>query len=302
MTNQISLILIVDDDPINIEILNAVLEDDYDIIFATTGQQALTLAKKYQPDLILLDVIMPEMDGYQVCEYLKRDNSTASIPIVFITGLNDMEAEIKGLQLGAIDYVTKPINPPIVQMRVRNHIELQRARNSLKQLSVTDSLTDLSNRRHFDEVLHREFNRSSRLHHPLSLIMLDVDFFKKFNDGYGHVMGDECLKQVAYTIRGTLHRPADFAARYGGEEFACILPDTDVTGAVAIAEQIRANIEDLNIPHRNSLIADHVTASVGVFTVTHYANISVNEVVSKADQQLYLAKENGRNQICFSEC
>jgi diguanylate cyclase (GGDEF)-like protein len=296
-----SLILIVDDDLINIEILNAVLEDEYDIIFATNGRQAIELAKKHLPDLVLLDVIMPGMDGYQVCEYLKSDDGTANIPVIFITGLNDMQAEIRGLQVGAIDYVTKPINPPIVQMRVRNHIELQRARNSLKYLAITDGLTDLANRRHFDEVLQNEFNRLSRLHHPLSLIMLDVDFFKKFNDGYGHVVGDNCLKQVAYTIRGSLQRPADFAARYGGEEFACILPNTDLDGALAIAERIRTNIENLDIPHRNSLISDHITVSLGVCTVSSYLETCPSEVITKADQQLYRAKESGRNQICFAQ-
>lgn len=301
ITNEHSLILIVDDDLINIEILNAVLEEEYDIIFATSGKQALELARKYQPDLILLDVIMPSMDGYAVCEYLKADKKTSSIPVIFITGLADMEAEIKGLQVGAIDYVTKPINPPIVQMRVRNHIELQRARKSLKHLSITDALTDLSNRRHFDEVLQNEFNRLSRLHHPLSLIMLDVDFFKKFNDGYGHLVGDNCLKQVAYTIRGSLQRPADFAARYGGEEFACILPNTDSAGAIAIAEKIRTNIEQLDIPHRNSAVSDHVTISLGVFTAYSYANTSPSEIIAKTDQQLYRAKEAGRNRFCFGE-
>lgn len=299
--NETSLILIVDDDLINIEILNAVLEDEYDIIFAASGNQAIALAREYQPDLILLDVIMPGMDGYNVCEYLKTDSKTSSIPIIFITGLSDMDAEIKGLQVGAIDYVTKPINPPVVRMRVHNHIELQRARKSLKHLSITDALTDLANRRHFDEVLQTEFNRLSRLRHPLSLVMLDVDFFKKFNDGYGHLEGDNCLKQVAKTIRHSLQRPADFAARYGGEEFSCILPNTDLKGAVAIADKIRINIEELDIPHRNSSVAEHVTISVGVFTVNSYSKTCPNEIVEKADQQLYRAKETGRNRICFAE-
>lgn len=300
--NNKSLVLIVDDDVINLEILKAALENEYEIIFATSGKQALELAKKCLPDLILLDVIMPVMNGYEVCESLKADDSTTSIPVIFITGLkNDMQAEIRGLEVGAIDYITKPINPPIVQMRVRNHIELQRARNHLKHLAVTDSLTDLANRRHFDEVLQQEFNRMSRLRHPLSLIMLDVDFFKKFNDTYGHLEGDNCLKQVAYTIRGSLHRPADFAARYGGEEFACILPDTDLKGALAIAEQVRCNIDNLNIPHQNSGVSDHVTASLGVFTVSEYAKTCPTEILSWADQQLYHAKATGRNRICFNE-
>lgn len=299
--NDTSLILIVDDDPINIEILKAALEDEYDIISATTGEKAIDLARKHHPDLILLDVIMPGMDGYDVCEHLKIDKRTEGIPVIFISGLNDMDAEIKGLQVGAIDYVTKPINPAVVQMRVHNHLELQRARNSLKRLATTDGLTDLANRRHFDDVLQHEFNRMSRLRHPLSLIMLDIDFFKKFNDGYGHVMGDSCLKQVAYTIRGNLNRPADFGARYGGEEFACILPDTDLKGAIAIAENIRLSIKNLNIPHRNSSVADCVTASLGIFTVFDYSKTSPSKLISKADEQLYLAKEKGRNRVCFAE-
>jgi diguanylate cyclase (GGDEF)-like protein len=296
-----SLILIVDDDLPNIEIMNAALENDYEIIFATNGKQAIEIAKKYQPDLILLDVMMPVMNGYKVCEYLKANPNTSSIPIIFVTALkDDMQAEIKGLQAGAIDYITKPINPPVVQMRVRNHIELQNARKKLRHLAVTDSLTDLSNRRHFDEILQSELNRLSRLHHPLSLIMLDVDFFKNFNDIYGHVVGDSCLKRVACTIKESLHRVADFPARYGGEEFACILPNTELIGAVAIAEQIRVNIENLKIPHQGSTISQYVTASLGVFTIAGYFK-SMSEIIELADKQLYKAKENGRNQISFEE-
>lgn len=297
--NETSRILIVDDDEISSEVLNSVLRDEYDIIFANCGQQALDLAKQCLPDLVLLDVVMPTMNGYEVCEYLKADNSTASIPVIFITGQNNTQAEIRGLQAGAIDYVTKPFNPLMVKVRVRNHIELQRARNYLKHLAVTDSLTDLANRRCFDEVLKTEFCRSSRLQHPLSLIMLDVDHFKNFNDAYGHVMGDSCLKQIAYTIRGSLNRPADFVARYGGEEFACVLPNTDLRGAVAIAEKIRTNIEQLNIPHKNSTAADYVTISLGVFTIVDYSKSFLSEMVAKADRLLYRAKENGRNQVCF---
>lgn len=296
-----SLILIVDDDLSNIEIMNAALESEYEIIFATSGKQAIEITRKYAPDLILLDVMMPVMDGYKVCECLKADINTSGIPIIFVTALkDDMQAEIKGLQVGAIDYITKPINPPVVQMRVRNHIELQCARKKLRHLAVTDSLTDLSNRRHFDEILQSELNRLSRLHHPLSLIMLDVDFFKNFNDIHGHVMGDACLKRVAYTIKESLHRVADFAARYGGEEFACILPNTELIGAVAIAEQIRVNIEGLKIPHGASQVSDYVTASLGVFTISGYFK-SLNETVELADKQLYKAKENGRNRVCFAE-
>jgi diguanylate cyclase (GGDEF)-like protein len=299
--NQSGRILIVDDDPINIEILKIVLENEHDILCADNGAQAFELAKKYQPDLILLDVIMPVMDGFELCRLLKTHTETSAIPVIFITGLNDTEAEIQGLQVGAIDYVTKPINPPIVQMRVRNHIELQRARNHLKCLAITDGLTELANRRHFDEVLQNELNRQARLHHPLSLIMLDVDFFKRFNDNYGHVIGDNCLKKIAQTLKNSLHRTTDFVARYGGEEFVCILPNIGQADAVMIAERIRTNIENLNIPHQCSSAANYVTASLGVFTVPALCRISPCELISQADAQLYRAKENGRNQICFSQ-
>lgn len=300
--NEKSLILIVDDDLINIDILKAVLNHEYNIVIAMRGQQALELAKKHHPDLILLDVIMPRMSGYQVCEQLKADEVTTNIPIIFITSLNDTQAEIKGLQAGAIDYVTKPINPPILQMRVRNHIELQKARKILKHLSITDGLTDLANRRHFDEVLQNELNRQSRLNHPLSLIMLDVDCFKNFNDSYGHVQGDICLKQIAHTIRGCLHRMSDFVARYGGEEFACILSNTNQKNAVIMAERVRYAIENLNIPHCSSHVSEFVTVSVGVLTVlSTHSKADANEIITLADKQLYLAKEKGRNQIFFDK-
>ncbi len=290
-------ILVVDDETINIELLADLLEDDYDVSFATGGEQALALAAGDRPDLILLDVLMPGMDGYDVCARLKQDVATAGIPVIFITALGDTEAETRGLDLGAVDYVTKPISPAIVRARIRNHIELKRARDTLARLATTDGLTGLANRRSFDDRLAAEHRRLSRGGGELSLILLDIDHFKLFNDTYGHLAGDDCLRQVGRALQGVVRRPADLAARYGGEEFACILPETDAAGVLAIAEQVRTAIAGLNIPHAASRTSDHVTASLGVVTVVCTPEQPVGDIVAAADAGLYRAKETGRNRV-----
>jgi PleD family two-component response regulator len=218
-------ILIVDDETTNIEILAELLASDYDVIFATSGEEALAIVESARPDLILLDVMMPDIDGYEVCARLKKSASSKDISVIFITGLGDLEAETRGLSLGAVDYVTKPINPAVVRMRVRNHIELKIARDELARLAATDGLTGLANRRRFDQVLATECSRLRRSKGRLSLIMIDIDHFKAFNDTYGHVAGDGCLRQVGGAIGSVIHRTPDLAARYGGEEFSCILPE-----------------------------------------------------------------------------
>ena len=217
-------ILIVDDEISNIEIMNAVLEDDYEICFATSGQQALDIARTVQPDLILLDVLMPGIDGFEVCRQIKADIMLVDIPIIFTTGLGDTEDEMRGLSLGAIDYVTKPIQPAILRARVGNHVELKRLRDQLATLAVTDALTGLSNRRHMERSLQAESARLTRTGEWMSVIMLDIDFFKQFNDTYGHPAGDRCIAMVGAALTRAVKRATDLPARYGGEEFACILP------------------------------------------------------------------------------
>ena len=285
-------ILVVDDEPTNIEILLDIFEDDYDIIAAVDGVQALELAQNERPDLILLDVMMPGMNGYEVCAHLKQEPNTADIPVIFITGLGEEQAETQGLDAGAVDYVTKPINPKIVRRRVSNHIELKKARDLLAQLAVTDGLTGLANRRCFDQVIDLEKRRLRRGSGGcLSLIMLDVDYFKKFNDTYGHVAGDNCLRAVGETIKTTVNRAADLAARYGGEEFACILPATPLAGAIDLAERIRKGVADLNIPHEASSSAPFVTISLGVAMVTSESDErDIASMVTAADAMLYQAK------------
>ena len=292
-------ILIADDEPTNLDILVDIFEENYEISIAVNGEQALDLARTALPDLILLDVMMPVLNGYEVCAELKQDAATADIPVIFITGLSEDQAETQGLDVGAVDYVTKPINPKIIQKRVTNHIELKKARDRLKQLSVTDGLTGLANRRCFDQVLDLEGRRLRRAGSSyLSLILIDVDHFKKYNDAYGHIAGDRCLRAVSGVIQRTVNRAADLAARYGGEEFACILPATPLAGAVEVAERIRNGVIALNIPHETSTTADVVTISVGVAMVRAGEDTGdITSVVAAADAMLYRAKIAGRTRV-----
>ena len=296
-------ILIVDDEPTNLEILVSLFEDDYDLIVAVNGAQALDLAHSARPDLILLDVMMPGIDGYEVCTRLKCAPETADIPVIFITGLSEEQAESEGLSAGAVDYVTKPISPAIVRRRVANHIELKKARDRLAQLAVTDGLTGLANRRCFDQVLELEGRRLRRTPGScLSLILLDVDHFKRFNDTYGHVAGDGALRAVGGVIRSVVHRVTDLAARYGGEEFACILPATPLAGAVALAERIRQGVSALNLRHEASSAASVLTVSVGVAVIASDSDAdsdgpTMPSVVAAADAMLYRAKSAGRNRV-----
>ncbi len=294
-------LLVVDDEPVNIELLADIFEQDYDVLFAMNGQQALKLAATSAPDVILLDVMLPGMDGFEVCSLLKADPLTRDIPVIFITGMGDTAAETKGLELGAMDYIAKPINPPVVRMRVGNQIELKRARDQLARLASTDGLTGLANRRRFDEMLAQEHARHARSGASLTLIMLDIDHFKLFNDTYGHVRGDDCLRAVAEVLKTSLHRATDLAARYGGEEFACVLPDSDSeAGSLAVAERIRQGVANLSIPHGGSPTADHVTLSLGVVVILCVQDVTPSKIIGRADDLLYQAKSLGRNQVCHA--
>lgn len=293
-------ILVVDDMPSNIEVLSQALGDEHEVLFATGGREALDIATAEMPDLILLDVIMPGMDGYEVCAKLKADPKTREIPVIFVTAMDQDDDEARGLSIGAIDYLTKPIRPAIVRARVRNHLQLKSYRDFLEYLSLTDGLTGVPNRRRFDEYLESEWRRARRNGTPISLIILDIDLFKAYNDGYGHPAGDECLRQVAKTLVGCVRRPADLVARYGGEEFACLLPDTDLDGAAAVAEQIRKNMDEAPIPHAHSAVSDHITLSMGIASESPAGEETAAGLVRRADDCMYEAKRGGRNQIRVS--
>ncbi|MDH7799107.1 MULTISPECIES: diguanylate cyclase [unclassified Beijerinckia] len=290
-------ILIVDDEISNIEIMNATLEDNYEISFATSGEQALEIARAILPDLILLDILMPGMDGFEVCERLKREALLADVPVVFTTGLGDTEDEVRGLSLGAIDYVTKPIQPVILRARVGNHVELKRLRDQLAEMAVVDALTGLSNRRRLERTLEVETARLARTGDWLSVILLDIDFFKQFNDTYGHPAGDRCIAMIAAALNRAVKRASDLSARYGGEEFACVLPGADADAAMTVAREIQIQVEALNIPHESSAVSSYVTISVGVASAQCAPEMLPDLWVAQADNQLYQSKAAGRNQI-----
>lgn len=291
-------ILIVDDERLNIKVLNALLRADYEIMVATSGEEALKLAGSGKPDLILLDVLMPGMDGYEVCRRLKTDPLTEPIPVIFITARSEAEDETMGFDLGAVDYITKPFNFSVIVARVRTHVRLKRQSDLLERLVRCDALTGIPNRRAFDETLSREWERCRRTASPLSLLMIDVDKFKQYNDHYGHGAGDECLRRVAAALAACARRPADLVARYGGEEFAAVLPETDAAGARETAERLIDAVRALALPHASSDAAQVVTISIGLATLVPAAGVALSTLAEAADAQLYQAKEAGRNRAC----
>ncbi|MBN2886351.1 MAG: PleD family two-component system response regulator [Chromatiaceae bacterium] len=293
-------ILIVDDAPANIQVLANALKADYRIRVANSGVRAIEVARATQPDLILLDVMMPELDGYEVCRRLKDDPGTSHIPVIFVTARNETQDEMRGLDLGAVDYITKPIKLPILNARVRTHVNLKLKTDLLEQLALLDGLTCIPNRRRFDQQLEQEWRRARREHSPLALVMIDVDDFKRYNDHYGHGAGDECLRRVARALSESVARASDLLARYGGEEFALLLPDTDTEGARHIAERCRAAIANLKLPHAASSVGPEVSISLGVAATGATAS-GAQDLLKQADRALYQAKQSGRNRVATAD-
>jgi diguanylate cyclase (GGDEF)-like protein len=286
-------LLIVDDDPFNIHLLADIFNDNYHIVFATNGKKALEIANKEKLDLILLDVMMPEMDGYAVCKKLKENPVTGKIPIIFVTAHCNSTEEIRALEMGANDFISKPFCPTIIKIRVQNQIDLKQLEEKLTLLAITDGLTGISNRRYFDQKLAEEWNRALRMKQSLVVVMLDVDWFKKYNDYYGHQAGDDCLKQVATLLATSCTRNNDFVARYGGEEFAMILPETH--SPLVVMRKLFQALNALAIPHAMSEFGE-VTISVGISMRKPNHVTAPSILVGEADEALYTAKHQGRNQ------
>lgn len=313
-----ALILIVDDRPKNLQVLvNILRKEKYKVAVATEGKQALSLVEEHHPDLILLDIMLPELDGYEICKILKESPETREIPIVFLTGKTETQDVVKGFQSGAVDYVTKPFNSIELLSRVNTHLEVQRSRDTILQINtqlrdeveerkkiteelkrknaildkmaVTDSLTGLFNHRFIIERLGQEIAEAKRYDFNLSVIMFDIDYFKTVNDNYGHQMGDKVLFEISETIKDQL-RKVDIVGRYGGEEFLVICPHTDLEGILITAERIRKKIGTLTFGEENM----NVTISGGVGTLK---DEDVSELIRRTDELLYQAKENGRNRI-----
>jgi diguanylate cyclase (GGDEF)-like protein len=315
-----SVILIVDDDPSMRQVLRRVMEKDgYQVVEAANGEQGLEVYRRLKPQLILLDALMPVMDGFACCTHLQQLigesssegeafaevndlNSIARTPVLMITGLDDQASVDRAFAVGATDYVTKPIHFAVLRQRVRRLIQqsqlyqkLEIANRELQRLASLDGLTGVANRRRFDEYLDLEWQQMAREKLPLSLILCDIDFFKKYNDTYGHQAGDACLRQVADALRFCARRPVDLVARYGGEEFAVILPNTTISIAAQIAEEMRSVVNALQIPHVQSAVSEHVTLSLGIACMTPTLNTSPAMLIAAADTALYQAKAAGRN-------
>jgi len=289
-------ILIVDDERSNISVLSHILRPMYIVLAAKNGPDAISIAKKSSPDLILLDIVMPEMSGFEVLKELKNYDLTRDIPVIIITGLDNRESEEKGLLLGAVDYIAKPFHDSVVRLRVKTHLTILSQMRTIERMCMIDALTEIPNRRGFDNQLNAEWNRAIREKTTLGLLMIDIDKFKIFNDSYGHAHGDLVLKTAAEIISKTVKRPSDFAARWGGEEFSVLLPNTGLNGALEVAEQIRVNIENAVIQcsdGRNT----QITVSIGVNSEFPDIGKEIDDFVSIADQALYLAKDDGRNLV-----
>lgn len=296
-------LLIVDDNKQNIEMLMELFRGEYKIAAARNAKRALKVAfSDSPPDIILSDILMPEMDGYQFCARIKEDPRTKDIPVIFITAVSEVMDENRGFALGAVDYITKPFHPPMVKARVKLHLNLKRKQELLEKYAFIDALTEIPNRRRFNEVIAQEWRRAGRSSYPISILLIDIDHFKRYNDTYGHGQGDECLRSVASAMARSLRRAGDFVARYGGEEFVVVLVDTPAARALETADKILAAVDALAIAHESSSVASHVTVSAGVATMTPdegNPGITHEDLVEAADRKLYEAKSRGRHTISF---
>ena len=296
MNKKKNTILIIDDEKTNILKLTHILAPEYTIFASKSGENGIEIAKANLPDVILLDVLMPEMDGYEVLFLLKNTDETREIPVIFVSGLAEPEDERKGLALGAADYISKPFNSAIVILRVLNQIKILNLMKEVKRFGLIDQLTEIPNRRSFDERLNLEWERSKREKTPLSIFMIDIDNFKLYNDTHGHLQGDTALQTIAKTLKQTLNRSTDFVARWGGEEFTVLLPNTDSKGAMTIAETIRKAVENTPILCDNDE-STNTTISIGINTIIPKAKDTTKDFIIQADRALYNAKDMGKNRI-----
>ncbi|NJL23419.1 MAG: PleD family two-component system response regulator [Leptolyngbyaceae cyanobacterium SM1_3_5] len=311
------ILLIEDQATMRLQLRTHLEAAGYRVAEAIDGQAGLEAYILLLPDIVLLDALMPVMDGFTCCGHLLALPIANPAPILMITGLEDTMSVDRAFAAGAIDFITKPIHWPVLYQRIRRLLqqvqlhrqleamnaalaetnqELEAANAALAELAAIDSLTNLANRRSFDDRLDWEWQRLTRQQQPLSLILADIDFFKRYNDTYGHQAGDACLQQVAQVLRSSLKRPADLAARYGGEEFTIVLPNTNLGGAEQVAEQIREQVATLAIPHAQS-DRGHVTLSLGVACLIPQPDLEPIALLQMADQALYAAKSAGRDRV-----
>ena len=299
-------VMVVDDSKVTLKVLANYLENMgiTTPLLAENGQQAIDSYRQYKPDLILLDVKLPDIDGFEVAQRIREMEQEGEwSAIIFLTAMTHDNDLAQGIAVGGDDYLTKPVSEVVFHAKVRamqRLVEMQRkldaANAELQRLSTTDGLTGIANRRRLDEFLEREWRRCMRMHKPLALVMMDVDYFKLYKDRYGHQAGDDCLKGVAQQLARAVPRPTDLAARYGGEEFALVLGETDAAGGLWVGERVRQLVADLQIPHY-ATDSKVVTVSCGVVSVLPDTNLSLEVLVKSADAALYQAKRGGRNRV-----
>ena len=295
-------ILVVDDMTTTLLLLHDLLKDTYEVKIAKSGTKALEILESPNDiDLILLDIEMPDINGYDVCKRIKNNETIKNIPIIFITGRTSQEDEEHGLNLGAIDYITKPFNKAIVKLRIKNYLNLKIKNDILEKLSMYDGLTNIRNRRFFDETFEKTFSEIKRDKKSLAVLMIDIDFFKPYNDNYGHGQGDETLRKVAKALEKTIKRASDFVARYGGEEFVILLKDINKDGVEAVANNLLNAVRELKITHEFSKIENYVTVSIGASFYNSSSDITKLELLLKADETLYNVKNSGRNNFAILE-
>jgi len=313
-----AIVLLVDDQMMVIEGIRRMLVDEPDIVFhyCNDPNQAMEKVLELQPTVILQDLIMPDIDGYALVDAYRNNKETKNIPVIVLSTKEDPEDKCLAFERGANDYLVKLPDKIELVARIHAHSksyltqlqrddafkalrelqsELEKSNVELQKLSNLDGLTGIANRRSFDEFIGKECLRSARENTTLSLILIDIDFFKPFNDNYGHLAGDGCLRQVAAALDEMVHRPADLVARYGGEEFAVVLPNTDIEGAKKLAKKLCEKIRLLKIPHEFSKVTNHITVSLGITNGVACEGISPSDLILQADKALYLAKERGRN-------
>ncbi|MES2130568.1 MAG: diguanylate cyclase [Pseudomonadota bacterium] len=290
-----ALILIIDDNVGMIRLLSSLLSEQGQILFATSGEAGLKIARERRPQLILLDVEMAGMDGYEVCRRIKADPDAGNCALIFVTAHDSMESEVAALEAGAVDFISKPLNPPVVRARVRTHLKLQLHAEAMVRLANRDGLTGLFNRRYFNEMAEKEFQRSRRQALPLALAFVDIDHFKAYNDSYGHQAGDTALVQVAQAICAATRRPGEVMARYGGEEFVALLPHTNADEATRYGEWLVECVRGLQMEHAHAGASGHVSISVGMTAFVPNRDDTLAGMIELADQALYLAKSSGRD-------
>ena len=291
-------ILVIDDSSVQTEFLCSVFKEDYEVTVCNTAEEGLVEATRGGYSLILLDVVMPDIDGFDLLKELKNTESTRYIPVILLTSLIDTQYEERGLLLGAVDYVTKPVSPIIIRARVRTHVQLYQYQTTYKKQALVDDLTGVANRRRYDAESISKWQEAVRFQLPFSVCMMDIDKFKMYNDTFGHPAGDKVLTAVAQEAASHFRRATDLFARYGGEEFVAVFVGNDGPSAFKLLKSIRQAVEDLHIPHSPE-VGPWVTVSIGGVSLVPKAGESYETYLKLADTMLYDAKRYGRNQVVW---